>query len=295
MDNSDPSQNPFHIHLVSDATGGTVMEIARACLAQFDVKEPAEHFWNLVRSERQLQMVIEGLRRYPGLLFYTIFDESLRAFLENNCQALNAEFERDGKETRIVAVPVMDRAIDAMANYLGLPVIHRIGGQHVLDEDYYKRIDAMEYAMATDDGNGADKLKTADVVLVGVSRTSKTPTCFYLAQRGIRASNIPIVPHVPLPEALFQTKALVIGLTRDYKSLSDIRTNRLQSLSEDSETSYTDMDAVKEEVTFARKLCTNRGWPVIDVTRRSIEETAAEIINQLEKRRNAEGSQTDES
>ncbi len=262
-----------HIHLVSDATGETINGMTRACLAQFDNIETQEHFWSLIRTPRQLDLVIEGIRQWPGLVLYTFVDENLRRILQDFCRANN-----------ISGISVLDPVLNAMAATFGKTSTHQPGKQHVLDANYFDRIEAMDYALAQDDGHGVDHLTEADVVILGVSRTSKTPTCIYLANRGIRAANIPLIPGHGWPEVEKLAKPLIIGLTKDPDSLVEIRKSRLKLLQEEAETSYVDPEQVRQEVMEARRFFGRIGCPVIDVTRRSIEETAAEIMMLLSKR-----------
>ena len=265
----------FHLHLVSDATGETINSVARACVAQFDQVQPIEHFWNLVRTTRQLEMVIEGIKDNPGLVMFTLVDEKLRRRLQETC-----------RELQVPCIPVLDPLINALAAYLGLESQSQPGRQHMLDAEYFGRMDAMDFALAHDDGQSTWDLHEADVILMGVSRTSKTPTCIYLANRGIKCANVPIVPNCPLPPELFLVKKpLVVGLTKDASSLVQIRRNRLQMIARDEDTDYVDLSVVREEVATARRLCNDHGWPIIDVTRRSIEETAATIIQMLQDHR----------
>jgi len=263
----------FHIHLVSDATGETINTIARACLAQFENIHSQEHFWSLIRTPRQLDLVLEGIRQWPGMVLYTFVDEDLRRRLQDFC-----------REQNLPGIPVLDPVLNAMASHFGVSSAHEPGKQHALDAGYFARIDAMDYALALDDGHGAAKLSEADVVILGVSRTSKTPTCVYLANRGIKAANIPIIPGQPLPDITALKKPLLVGLTKDSDSLVEIRRSRLRLLQEDKETIYIDPERVREEVQEARRFFARIGCPVIDVTRRSIEETAAEIMMLLSRR-----------
>jgi len=263
----------YHIHLVSDATGETINGMARACLAQFDNVETQEHFWSLIRTLRQLDLVIEGIRQWPGLVLYTFVDENLRRILQDFCRANN-----------ISGISVLDPVLNAMAATFGKASAHQPGKQHALDAEYFDRIEAMDYALSQDDGHGVDHLIEADVVVLGVSRTSKTPTCIYLANRGIRAANIPLIPGHGWPEVEKLEKPLIVGLTKDPDSLIEIRKSRLKLLQEEAETSYVDPEQVRQEVLEARRFFGRIGCPVIDVTRRSIEETAAEIMMLLSKR-----------
>ena len=265
---------PFYLHLVSDSTGETIRSLARACLVQFEDIEIEEHMWNLVRTPRQLQNVIEGIQQYQGLVLYTFVDEDLRALLEESCRQQN-----------IPCIPVLRPVLKGMAVYFGKNPAHMPGKQHALDADYFARIDAMDFAMAQDDGHGLDHLQEADVVILGVSRTSKTPTCIYLAGRGVRAANIPFIPGQPMPDVSMLEKPLLVGLTKDADSLIAIRRNRLNLLSADKETAYVDPEKVREELQEARRYFARMGCQVIDVSRRSIEETAAEIMMMLARRR----------
>jgi regulator of PEP synthase PpsR (kinase-PPPase family) len=265
----------FHLHLVSDSTGDTVHSVARACLVQFEGAEAVEHIWSMVRTKSQIDRVISGVQANPGVVLYTLVNESLRTPLVEGCRKLQAP-----------AIPVLDPVIGALATYLGRQSRGLPGQQHLLDTEYFQRIDAMTFALNHDDGQSAWGLNEADVILVGVSRTSKTPTCIYLANRGIKAANVPVVPGMPLPPELFQTThPLVVGLTNDPERLIQVRRNRLSMLHhEDHRTDYTDIEKVREEVTQARRLFAERHWPVIDVTRRSIEETAAAILKLIARR-----------
>jgi regulator of PEP synthase PpsR (kinase-PPPase family) len=267
-----------HIHLVSDATGETIYRVARACLVQFEGIEAIQHVWSLVRSPGHLEKVLGGISAHPGPVMFTLVDEKLRGALQDGCRRL-----------QVPLIPVLDPVIGALGSYFGMPGGHQPGKQHMLDAEYFGRIDAMTFALTHDDGQSTWSLDEADVVLVGVSRTSKTPTCMYLANRGIKAGNVPIVPNVPLPDDLFKlSRPLVVGLTNDPQRLVQLRRNRLDTLAQHSETEYTDLDTVKNEVAKARRLFGERGWPVIDVTRRSIEETAAAILQLYMQRRSAE-------
>jgi regulator of PEP synthase PpsR (kinase-PPPase family) len=261
----------FHVHLVSDSTGETLNAMAKAVCARFDAVLPIEHIYALVRSQRQLERVIKEIEGAPGVVLHTIVDKALRAGLEQGC-----------REMEMPCIAVMDPLVSSLSRYLGASLSTRVGAQHNLDADYFQRIEALDYAMAHDDGQQTPNLETADVVLVGVSRTSKTPTCIYLAQRGIRAANVPLVPGHEPPAQLFQlTRPIVVGLTVSPDRLVQIRRNRLLNLKEDRESSYIESDAVRDEIVRARRMFEKHNWPVIDVTRRSIEETAAGVVNLL--------------
>lgn len=265
----------FNVHLVSDSTGETLAGIMRAASAQFDHILPIEHSYYLVRSPRQLERVMREIENAPGVVMFTISNMELRHTLEMRC-----------KELGVACVAVLDPVLDMLSRYLGMELNQRIGANRHLDAEYFRRIDALNFAMGHDDGQGAPELRDAEVVLVGVSRTSKTPTCVYLANRGVRAANIPIVPNVPLPPLLFEKEGpLVVGLTISPDRLVHIRRNRLAVMRETRETSYVEDEAVRAEVVYAAKLYEKHGWPVIDVSRRSVEETAAAILNLLAERR----------
>lgn len=259
----------YHLHLVSDATGETVNSVARACLVQFEGVEPIEHSWTLIRTRRQIDKVLAGVEAEPGPVLFTLVNEDLRAALLEGCRPLS-----------VPCVPLLDPVMHALAAYLNLEIRGRPGLQHVLDAEYFARIDAMNFALSHDDGQLSANLHAADVILVGVSRTSKTPTCIYLANRGIKAANVPVVPGCPMPPELLSVEGpLIVGLTKDPAQLVQVRRNRLRMIAQGGgETEYTDPESVREEVGLARKLYSQHGWLVIDVTRRSIEETAATIL-----------------
>jgi [pyruvate, water dikinase]-phosphate phosphotransferase / [pyruvate, water dikinase] kinase len=263
-----------HLHLVSDSTGETVRSVARACLSQFEGVAPIEHFWSLVRSEAHLSKVIAGIEAHPGPVLFTMVADGLRDSLLAACRRL-----------QVPSISVLGPALAALTGYLGEESGHQPGRQHALDADYFRRIEAMNFTLAHDDGQLSQDLGKADIVLVGVSRTSKTPTSLYLANRGYRVANVPIVPGVPVPDVLFRlTEPLIVGLVNDPARLVQVRKSRLLSLNEQEETDYVDLDRVKEEVADARRMFARAGWPVIDVTRRSIEETAAAVLQLLSQR-----------
>lgn len=268
----------FFLHLVSDATGTTLQSLARAAMAQFDGVEPEERYWPLIRTDRQLARVLEDIEKNPGPVLFTFVEEEMRKKLRAHCIHIG-----------VPAIAVMDPLLKALSAYTGLPVQGVPGLQHAMDEDYFKRVDAIDFALGFDDGQHIKGLEEADVVLVGVSRTSKTPTCVFLARRGIRAGNIPLVPHVPFPDGLLDLKKppLFVGLTESPDRLIQLRSSRIRTdTNKDSlhGNAYIDPVAVEEEVRAARKLFRQNKWPIIDVTRRSVEETAAEIMVLLQKR-----------
>ena len=261
----------FHVHLVSDSTGETLNAMARAVCARFENVLPIEHIYALVRSPRQLERALTDIEEAPGVVIHTIVDDALRTALEEGVRRLD-----------MPCIAALDPLVSSLQRYLGASISRRVGVQHAMDTDYFNRMDALNYAIGHDDGQGGQDLEQADVVLVGVSRTSKTPTCIYLAHRGVRAANVPLVPTRPTPEKLFELKnTLIVGLTISPDRLIQIRRNRLLSLKEERESTYIDIEAVREEIVKARRLYERQGWPVIDVTRRSVEETAAAVMNLL--------------
>ena len=253
--------------------------VARACLVQFDEAQPIEHVWSMVRTRGQIDRVIAGVEANQGVVLFTLVSDVLRQLLQEGCRKI-----------QVPAIPVLDPVIGALASYLGRRSRGLPGKQHLLDNEYFARIDAMTFALNHDDGQSSWGLDDADVCLVGVSRTSKTPTCLYLANRGIKAANVPFVPGVALPPELLAAKhPLIVGLTNDPERLIQLRRNRLSLLHHDDTTEYTDIEAVRAEVREARRIFVERHWPVIDVTRRSIEETAAAILQLLARRQGMDG------
>ncbi len=268
----------FYLHLVSDATGQTLQGLARAAIAQFEGASAIERLSPLVRSERQLGRVLQDIKDHPGPVLYTLVDDDLSEALVRFCASL-----------QVPCVAVMDPIIGMMSNYLQQEPSEIPGRQHKMDDDYFKRIEAVDFALSFDDGQLLTGIETADVVLVGVSRTSKTPTCIYLANSGIRAANVPLVPGVDPPQKLLDLKGpLIVGLTESPDRLIQLRSTRLRVDPSRgamlSQNAYLDPEKVEHEVDTARKLFANKRWPVIDVTKRSVEETAAEIMVLLQQR-----------
>ncbi len=265
----------YHLHLVSDSTGETIAGVARASLVQFEGTDVVEHVWNLIRTKRQLQRAIEGIENNPGVVLFTLVDAKMRSELEAACRQL-----------QVPCLSILDPVIAALSGYFGVKSrVAKVGAQHALDAEYFARIDAINFVLAHDDGQLTKDLDEADVVIVGVSRTSKTPTCIYLANRGVKAANIPLIPGSPLPgELLTTSKPLIVGLTKDPAPLVQIRRNRLRALNQEEETDYIDLEKVKQEVAAARRMFNEQDWPIIDVTRRSIEEVAAAIMQLIDRR-----------
>jgi [pyruvate, water dikinase]-phosphate phosphotransferase / [pyruvate, water dikinase] kinase len=266
----------FHLHLVSDSTGETLITVARAACAQYVSAQPVEHVYPAVRTNKQLDRVLTEIEASPGVILYTLLDQPLIQRLEEKCRELG-----------LPCLSILGPVLSLFQSYLGAESTHKVGAQHILNADYFKRIDALNYTMMHDDGQLADDLENADVILVGVSRTSKTPTSIYLANRGVKTANIPLVPGMPTPAALEAVRRpLVVGLFASPERIVQIRQNRLLGLNAHrDDDQYIDRQAVAEEIAFSRRLCSKHEWPLIDVTRRSIEETAAAIMSLLADRR----------
>ncbi|HEY4774135.1 MAG TPA: pyruvate, water dikinase regulatory protein [Xanthobacteraceae bacterium] len=268
--------NFFHLHLISDSTGETLVTVARAAAAQYTNVVPIEHVYPAVRTSKQLDRVLSAIEAEPGIVLYTLLDETLVERLDRRCQELG-----------VPCWSILGPVLRVFQSYLGAESAHRVGAQHTLNAEYFKRIDALNFTMLHDDGQHAEDLESADVVLVGVSRTSKTPTSIYLANRGVRTANIPLVPGAAVPPNLEVLKSpLVVGLYASPERIVQIRQNRLLGLNvQPHDNQYVDRQAVAEEVAVSRRLCAKHDWPSIDVTRRSIEETAAAILALLADRR----------
>jgi regulator of PEP synthase PpsR (kinase-PPPase family) len=266
----------FHLHLISDATGETLTTVARAATAQYTKMSPVEHVYPLVRTQKQLDRALAEIEEAPGIVLYTLLEEDLVKRLEDHCRELS-----------LPCLSILGPVLQLMRSYLGAETSHRVGAQHTLNAEYFKRIDALNYTMLHDDGQHIDELEQADVVLVGVSRTSKTPTSIYLANRGIKTGNVPLVPGIVVaPQVEHLAHPLVVGLYASPERIVQIRQNRLLGLkSHQDDDQYIDRKAVAEEVTLSRRLCAKHNWPIIDVTRRSIEETAAAVLKLLSERR----------
>ena len=259
----------FHLHLISDATGETLLAAGRAAAAQYKDARAIEHIYPLIRTEKQLRKVLEEIDEAPGIVLYTVVDQSLAAVIDARCAAMG-----------LPCVSVLEPVLTVFQSYLGAPAGRRVGAQHVLDADYFRRIDALNFTMEHDDGQLPLNMEEADVVLIGISRTSKTPTSIYLANRGIKTANIPIVLGVPIPDAVVRAeRPLVVGLIATAERISQVRQNRMlgSSVGYDSQV-YVDRTVIAQELAYARQICARHGWPTLDVSRRSIEETAAAIV-----------------
>ncbi|MBD3760516.1 kinase/pyrophosphorylase [Sphingomonadaceae bacterium G21617-S1] len=264
----------LHLHLLSDSTGETLENIAKAGLAQFEGVETIKHFWPMVRSQGHLDRILLEIAQRPGLVIFTLVNNDIRKRLESRCHALG-----------LPSVSALDPVIDALSQLLGQEALARPGRQHMLDAAYYARVEAIQYTIAHDDGIGSEEWEEADIILTGVSRSSKTPTAIYLANRGYKVANVPLVIESPPPPSLYTlVHPLIVGLTTSPDRLIQIRRNRLLSLNQSPETAYVEHEKVVAELTFARRIFSDHGWPVIDVTRRSIEESAAAIINIVNER-----------
>jgi regulator of PEP synthase PpsR (kinase-PPPase family) len=272
----------FHLHMISDSTGETLITVARAVAAQYSNVSPVEHVYPLVRSQKQLDRVLAEIEEAPGIVLFTLLEKDLVERLEAKCQEIN-----------IPSLSIIGPVMQLFQAYLGTETSRRVGAQHTLNAEYFKRIDALNYTMMHDDGQHVEGLEEADVVLVGVSRTSKTPTSIYLANRGVRTANVPLVPGIPIPHQLETLiKPLVVSLHATPERLIQVRQNRLLGIGKTGEDTYIDRQAVTEEVAFARKLSAKFDWALLDVTRRSIEETAAAIMKLLADRQRLKASQS---
>lgn len=268
----------YHIHMVSDSTGETVSSIVRSVMSQFEGVAYEEHTWSLVRTKGQMERVIDMIKETMGIVMVTIIDAELEKMLMEAC-----------REMQIPCVSVLDRATRELSAFIGKEAKHIPGRQYELDDDYFTRVEAINYTLAHDDGQATEDINDADIILVGVSRTSKTPTCVYLSYKGLRVANIPYVAGCPLPDTLFTaTNPFIVGLVISPERLLHIRKSRLTSLNEERTTDYVDIDQIKQESADSRKLFLQQKWPIIDVTRKSVEETAALILQLYSKATNVE-------
>ena len=272
-----PTATPsyYHLHLISDSTGETLNTIAKAAAVQYAQVRPIEHMHPLVRTPKQLKRVLQEIEQAPGIVLYTVVNPALAEEIERRC-----------RELKVPSLAALTPIMKVFESYLGAPQTPTVAGQHVLDAEYFKRIDALNFTLAHDDGQLPEDLNTADIVLLGISRTSKTPTGIYLAQRGYKTTNLPIVPSIPLPSRLVEPhSALVVCLVASVERIAEVRRNRAMLMSDRDMDTYVDRDLIAAEIAHCRKICGQHGWPVIDVTRKSIEESAAMIIKLLNDRK----------
>lgn len=269
----------FHLHLVSDATGETLINAGKAASAQYANAAPKQHLYTMIRSDTELDQVIKAVEAQPGIVLHTLVNADHAALLEAKC-----------KDLSIPSLSVLQPVLSVFQSYLGAPSDQRAGAQHAMDQDYFRRIDALNFTLSHDDGQMSDDLLDADVVIVGISRTSKTPTSIYLANRGVKVANVPLIPDIPLPDGLEKLDGpLVVGLIASPDRIVQIRQHRLLSINKDGrDTPYVNKHMVAEEIAMTRRLCAKRGWAVIDVTRRSVEETAAAIYALYQQHRAAQ-------
>jgi len=269
------SGKTINIHLVSDSTGETLSSVARAVLSQFEGVNSNDFIWPLIRTKLQLEKVIESIAENPGIIMYTIMQDDLMEELKKECFKL-----------KIPCIPVLSHIIAEFSNYLGMNISHTIGRQHLLDAEYFSRVEAISYTLNHDDGQSTWDLYDADIVIVGVSRTSKSPTSVYLSCRGYKTANIPFVSIETIPTTIYDLKKpLIVGLTINPEKLVQIRQSRLSSLGQESGTDYINIESIKSEISESRKLFAKLNSPVIDVTKRSVEETAAKIIQLFQEKK----------
>ncbi|MFM8186638.1 MAG: pyruvate, water dikinase regulatory protein [Alphaproteobacteria bacterium] len=265
----------INLHLVSDSTGETLSSVARAALSQFEAVESNDFIWSMIRTKLQLDRVIEAIKNKPGIVLYTIMHDDLVEELRKECFKL-----------KIPCIPVLSHIIAEFSNYLNENISHVVGRQHLLDGEYFSRVDAISYTITHDDGQSSWDLFEADVVIIGVSRTSKSPTSVYLSCRGYKVANIPFVSIQTMPNSLFELqKPLIVGLVINPEKLIQIRQSRLNALGNDIANNYTDIEAIKNEVAESRKLFSKLNCPIIDVTKKSVEETSARIIQLIQEKK----------
>ncbi len=265
----------INLHLISDSTGETLSSVARAVLSQFEGIESNDFIWPLIRTKSQLESVMESITKDPGIVLYTILHDELIESLKKCCFALKTP-----------CIPVLSHIIGEFSNYLGMNISHTIGRQHLLDSEYFSRVEAISYTINHDDGQLAWDLFDADIIIIGVSRTSKSPTSVYLSCRGYKTANIPFVSIETIPASIYDLKKpLIVGLTINPEKLVQIRQSRLTLLGQEMATDYIDIESIKKEIASSRKLFAKLNCPIIDVTKRSVEETAAKIIHLLQEKK----------
>ena len=266
-------KNTHQIFLISDSTGETLDRIFMALKAQFNNFEYELNQFSFTRTETQISTILKNAKKQDSpIILYTVVNSKLAKFL--------------AEESNKVGIPCFGVLGDLILNFskiLNQKATHKPSGQHVLDEEYYKRIEAIQFTMNHDDGNQTENILESDIILVGVSRTSKTPTSIYLANKGLKTSNIPLVNEMSIPKDVMSAKNLcIVGLVTEAERLFDIRRNRLNTLKENEASDYTNLEKIKTEVEESKKIFKKNKWPTIDVTRKSVEETAASIIKIFE-------------
>ena len=269
--------NTYQIYLISDSTGETLDRIFLAIKAQFQNIEYNVHTFSFTRTENQiLKILLDAEKNTNAIILYSIVDSNLAKYLANT-----------SSDKKIPCFGVLGDLILSFSKLLNQKASHQPSGQHVLNEEYYKRIEAIQFTMNHDDGNLVKEIEKSDIILLGVSRTSKTPTSIYLANKGYKTANIPLVLDQKIPDDLYTNKiSCIIGLVADPERLSDIRRNRVAIMQDQNLKEYTDLDYIKKEVEDSKKLFKKNSWPIIDVTRRSVEETAASILKIIEIKKN---------
>ena len=262
--------NTYDIYLISDSTGETLERIFLAIKAQFKNFKYKTHFYSFTRTENQISKILEvSEKNNNAIVLYTIVDNKLARHLSNECSSKN-----------IPCFGILGDLIISFSKLLDQKALNVPSRQHIMDDEYYKKIEAIQFTMNHDDGNSVEDIEKSDIILLGVSRTSKTPTSIYLANKGMKISNIPLVNENSVPDILKKDpqKKCVVGLTAEPDRLVDLRKNRMQSIKDNESTEYTNLDIVKKEMEDARKLFQKYKWPSIDVTRKSVEETAASVL-----------------
>lgn len=265
----------INIHLISDSTGETLSSVARAVLSQFEGVESNDFIWPLVRTKPQLDRVMESITKDPGIVMYTILHDELIEDLKKQCYKM-----------KVPCIPVLSHIIGEFSKYLGMNISQTIGRQHLLDGEYFSRVEAISYTITHDDGQSSWDLYDSDIVIIGVSRTSKSPTSVYLSCRGYKTANIPFVSIETIPATVYDLKKpLIVGLTINPEKLMQIRQTRLALLGQEMGIDYVDLESIKNEIAESRKLFAKLNCSIIDVTRRSVEETAAKIIQLVQEKK----------
>lgn len=260
------------VYLVSDSTGETVSGVSRSAFAHFENIRVEEHLWSLIRTKGQIDKLALKLQKDKGIVLYTIANAELQEYLRETCAKL-----------QVLSIPVLAEVVSALSSFLGIKTINQPGRQHMMNEEYFSRINAINFSLAHDDGLSNFDVNNADIILVGPSRTSKSPTSIYLAYRGYKTANIPFVIGQKLPE--IKKDSFVVGLLINSERLIEIRKNRISNLDNRENSSYIDYELVNQEIMEAKKLYQKNKWPIIDVTRKSVEETAATIIKLYEQKK----------